>query len=450
MSFSTYLRKALAQLDFARRNQPGYTFIELTRAIEARSAAIQQQRQSSPMSASPIHDWLAAIYAGDGAPDQATRDRFHGAIATITKGYPEAPEHIGISLVACKLEMEDRGGRVSLLSLAESAAALLTDAAEGKLQTELPESYAEHLTAALLLEVASPYERVTGGQNEYGGSVWMESRYAKAETNASMTNKCPKCQRDLPDPGVLECPFCGIIFSRFKRGSFSDATSSDPGRLMKWKGLLRETDFSMAARVLYSRFTGSMIPKRLADLLTTFMQQPDFANAVALLQFDPQLLAVFESCKSKAYLRVRDLMLSQPIANIFPEPDLSDLEVRAVLVESFIEGQAVTLVAVADDTVSLYLSGGGGALGLGNHAQVREASRVVLRKADSIKHRMSPGDGHSPPAAGCIIFVLRTPQGNLSAEVLESEFTKGSHPLFPLLEPTNDLLSAIGRAPAPN
>jgi hypothetical protein len=189
------------------------------------------------------------------------------------------------------------------------------------------------------------------------------------------------------------------------------------------------------------------------------MRQPDFANAAALLEFDPQLLAVFESCEStessearqitsqpaEIYLNLRDRMLGQPIADIVVEPELSDIEVRAVLVENCRDGEAVTLVALADDTVSLYLGAGGGELGLGSHAQVREASRALLRKADSMKHLMSPGNGHSPPPTGCMVFVLRTPQGNLAAEVLEFELMKDSHPLSPLSKATADLLSTIRR-----
>lgn len=38
----------------------------------------------------------------------------------------------------------------------------------------------------------------------------------EAESEINMTGQCPKCHRDLLDTAAVECPFCGVIFSRFK------------------------------------------------------------------------------------------------------------------------------------------------------------------------------------------------------------------------------------------
>jgi hypothetical protein len=159
-SSPSWLRKVLYRLGLRRRKQPGFTFTgdQLIRMLEVRSATLERQRQSSPFSISPIHDWLAAVHVGEGAPREAIRDRFHSALDTIAQKYPEAPAKIGTFLVAAKSEMEERGGKISLLSLTESAAALARDASGGRV-TEA-KSYQELITAALLLEIMSPYERL--------------------------------------------------------------------------------------------------------------------------------------------------------------------------------------------------------------------------------------------------------------------------------------------------
>src|SRR5688500_17884143 len=65
----------------------------------------------------------------------------------------------------------------------------------------------------------------------------------------------------------------------------------------RWQRLLRGTDYALAAKALSAQFADSVIPNQLADLLTAFVRHPASDNAIALLEFDPQFITVFVSCK---------------------------------------------------------------------------------------------------------------------------------------------------------
>lgn len=156
MSVLTWLRKAEQRAGFTGRKRLGRTFTadELREVLEARSRGLGRLRLSSHMGSSPASEWLAAIHAGNEVPDEQIRDRFDKALAAIVGRHPGAPEHIADFLVAGRFEMEDRGGSISLLSLAESAAQSTQAAGEGR-APEM-ESAFELITLMLLVEVGAP------------------------------------------------------------------------------------------------------------------------------------------------------------------------------------------------------------------------------------------------------------------------------------------------------
>ena len=102
-----------------------------------------------------------------------------------------------------------------------------------------------------------------------------------------------------------------------------------------------------------------------------------------------------------------------------------------------------TIVAIADGTVSMYVSSGGGVIGAGEHAAVRNAAdyfRTVVAESRDLLHV----SGELPlPAAGSVRFHARKRDGAFSAGAPEALLRTGHHPLAPLYAAGQDLLTEI-------
>jgi hypothetical protein len=88
-----------------------------------------------------------------------------------------------------------------------------------------------------------------------------------------------------------------------------------------------------------------------------------------------------------------------------------DQELIALMMESGLDGGVATLVAVADGTVSLYLSSGGGVIGAGEHPSVRETARHWLDFAAPLIEELQPVEDPAPPPEGTTQFVAVTATG---------------------------------------
>jgi hypothetical protein len=91
-----------------------------------------------------------------------------------------------------------------------------------------------------------------------------------------------------------------------------------------------------------------------------------------------------------------------------------------------------SLVAFCDGTTSMYFSSGGGVIGAGQHAAVREASKALLASADACLEDFAPATAHPLPGAGRVRFYARTFDGLKFAEAEEKELGEGRHRLSPL------------------
>lgn len=87
-------------------------------------------------------------------------------------------------------------------------------------------------------------------------------------------------------------------------------------------------------------------------------------------------------------------------------------EVWGVLMETGMEGGAVyTVVALADGTTSLYFSTGGGVIGAGEHASVRQASSEFIVLANSAIAAANPTASYPLPKVGQTTFYFLTLRG---------------------------------------
>ena len=102
-----------------------------------------------------------------------------------------------------------------------------------------------------------------------------------------------------------------------------------------------------------------------------------------------------------------------------------------------------TIVAIADGTVSMYVSSGGGVIGAGEHAAVRHAAdhfRRVVAESRDLLH--VPGE-LPLPVAGQVRFHARKVDGAFSSAAPEALLRTGRHPLATLYAAGQDLLTEI-------
>jgi hypothetical protein len=114
----------------------------------------------------------------------------------------------------------------------------------------------------------------------------------------------------------------------------------------------------------------------------------------------------------------------------------------ALMEIGLLKGMA-SIVAIADGTVSMYVSTGGGVIGAGEHASVRAVAERFRTVAAESLGQLRPTDDFPLPAAGEVRFQVRTMDGDYSAVVSEAELQAGRNPLAALYRAGQDLLTEI-------
>lgn len=101
-----------------------------------------------------------------------------------------------------------------------------------------------------------------------------------------------------------------------------------------------------------------------------------------------------------------------------------------------------SLVAVADGTVSLYTTGGGGMIA-GEHLAVREAAERFLQAAADAAPSMIATSEFPLPEPGHVRFHVRTPEGDVTADAAESLLRARRHQLAPLYVAGQDVITEL-------
>lgn len=112
-----------------------------------------------------------------------------------------------------------------------------------------------------------------------------------------------------------------------------------------------------------------------------------------------------------------------------------------ILMETGYENAVATLVTIADGTVSLYFSNGGGIIGVGEHEGPRKACNDFLSFAPPYLEKANITKAYPLPSAGKTRFYFITIGGVYSVEFDERELRKNRHPLFPLFEKAQDVIT---------
>ena len=95
-------------------------------------------------------------------------------------------------------------------------------------------------------------------------------------------------------------------------------------------------------------------------------------------------------------------------------------------------GVVVSLVALLDGSVSVYLSDGSGVIGCGLHPDVRAAASKMLRVAEQVADQCAPTEQYPAPFDHQVRFYLLTNQGVLGAATERAELDEGAEALAEL------------------
>ena len=118
-----------------------------------------------------------------------------------------------------------------------------------------------------------------------------------------------------------------------------------------------------------------------------------------------------------------------------------------VVVDVPAEGGFATVVALTDDTTSMYTSVGGGVIGAGEHRRVAEATHRLLAAVQAQIGMFRSGDDGEFPPTGAVRFHILTPSGNRGEDVPEDCFWgETPHDLAPVIVATQDVVTALREA----
>lgn len=143
------------------------------------------------------------------------------------------------------------------------------------------------------------------------------------------------------------------------------------------------------------------------------------------------------------YEGLRSLAIGLDIGSI-QTPDGEPWRGAAVaMIEIGMEKGSATFVAIADGSVSMYTSGGGGVIGAGGHAAVLDAAtrfRIVAFESRGLLQRT---DEFPVPRPAEVRFQVRTTDGGYTGVAPEAALRTGRHPLSTLYAAGQDLITEI-------
>ncbi|HEY3380059.1 MAG TPA: hypothetical protein VGL77_21500 [Armatimonadota bacterium] len=109
--------------------------------------------------------------------------------------------------------------------------------------------------------------------------------------------------------------------------------------------------------------------------------------------------------------------------------------------ETGYQNAVVTLVTIADGTVSLYFSNGGGIIGIGQHEGPRKACAELLEFAPQFMDQAKPTTSFPLPPVGYTQFFFLTFDGSLTAESREDDLGNHRSPLSPLFYKAHEVIA---------
>lgn len=149
-----------------------------------------------------------------------------------------------------------------------------------------------------------------------------------------------------------------------------------------------------------------------------------------------------EYALAENYVLLREMVFTVPPDSIgLREPSTSGI--WGFVMETGYPDAVATLVAIADGTVSLYFSNGGGVIGLGAQDGPRRASQELLDFVPLFTKFFQPTLKYPLPRKEHVVFYVLSKDRTLTAEAVEAELSDSNHDLHPLFRRAHALITEI-------
>jgi hypothetical protein len=143
------------------------------------------------------------------------------------------------------------------------------------------------------------------------------------------------------------------------------------------------------------------------------------------------------------YTDLRAMALGVDLSSLETPADESWSRAGVAMMEIGTERAVASIVAIADGTVSMYLSTGGGVIGAGEHDPVRAAAIRFRTVVAESRHLLSRGADFPLPQPGEVRFQARIGDDGFSGAATEAALRGGRDPLSPVYAAGQDLLAEI-------
>lgn len=145
---------------------------------------------------------------------------------------------------------------------------------------------------------------------------------------------------------------------------------------------------------------------------------------------------------AKIYTDLRAMVLTTRPAKMGLSPSSTN-RVYGLLMETGYKDAVASLVCLADGTVSLYFSKGGGYIGVGHHQGPRQASDALLAAAPEYLSQATRVDSFPLPNQGNARFYFLTFDGIYSIEFKENELGNNKLPFSPFFFKAQDVITQL-------
>lgn len=144
-----------------------------------------------------------------------------------------------------------------------------------------------------------------------------------------------------------------------------------------------------------------------------------------------------------AFAQLRTLWLSSDPSKLGLRPTTELPHVWGAALEFRLGETVVFLAAVADGSVSMYFSNGGGIIGGGQHATVRAAGQRFLEAVEMSLPQFVARESFEPVGQERASFIVQTYEGKLGADVLEADLRGDTHPLPGCYGAAQDMITQL-------
>ncbi len=150
-----------------------------------------------------------------------------------------------------------------------------------------------------------------------------------------------------------------------------------------------------------------------------------------------------ERAIDKIYTALRAQALSFGSVEIRATPVVSGGRALGVVMDMGEDAGVATIVGLADGTTSMYVSNGGGMLGIGENPDAAAASKRWVAVAEAALPALAERDDDDLPEDGSVRLTVLTTGRRFTATAAESELRAGAHPLSALYAAGQQVITEI-------